>query len=79
MKSNYHLNILNFLIERGRGTDPKKPRQPADVCTVPISEEGESYSGDERASGNNRTVALSPSLFMSEGLLFWKKEGCRRT
>ncbi|CDQ19008.1 hypothetical protein BN982_01289 [Halobacillus karajensis] len=50
MKPILNLNIVNFLIKRGRGTDPMKPRQPADSCTVPISEEGESYSGDENRS-----------------------------
>lgn len=55
-----------------------KPRQPADLCTVPISEEGESYSGDERASGNQKTVAQSPSLFVSEGFLIFLKEGSKR-
>ena len=48
-----------------------KPRQPADLCTVPISEEGESYSGDERESSCNKTVAYSPSLMMSEGLFIF--------
>lgn len=52
-----------------------KPRQPAYSCTVPISEESESYSGDERASGIHHMVTQSPSLFVSEGFFIFSRGG----
>lgn len=36
------------------------PRQPAETCTVPISEEGESRSEDEKRSANDMNLAFEP-------------------